>query len=232
MQFDENSCILQDSNTFNRSFAEGEFDVNCKDYLQKGCITNRLSCDMPTSLMKKPSLCHFGSNLNIRMTCRLPKALGCSRAWRARLICNRCELPWKCIFLPNFAIFWISSSENDFLISLVNESCWDQSEKCQMAFGNILTTLLTIQGLCADDDVIKNRQQLSLLLYSIDIWPARNSRLTQRETNHFMTHCASELAWPYLAGSSPGQLVIDLFVQHQRFAVCCQLGAWSTLLHT
>ena len=28
------------------------------------------------------------------------------------------------------------------------------------------------------------RQQPSPLLYSIDIWPARNSRLTQRETNH------------------------------------------------
>ena len=30
------------------------------------------------------------------------------------------------------------------------------------------------------------RQQPSPLLYSIDIWPARNSRLTQRETNHYM----------------------------------------------
>ena len=28
------------------------------------------------------------------------------------------------------------------------------------------------------------RQQPSPLLYSIDIWPDRNSRLTQRETNH------------------------------------------------
>ena len=66
------------------------------------------------------------------------------------------------------------------------------------------------------------RQQPSPLLYSIDIWPARNSRLTQRETNHYINRCASELAWPYLAGSSPGELVIDLFAQHQRFAVCCQ----------
>ena len=68
-----------------------------------------------------------------------------------------------------------------------------------------------------------NRQQPSPLLYSIDIWPARNSRLTQREPNHYITRCPSELAWPYLAGSSPGQLVIDLFAQHQRFIVCCQL---------
>ena len=60
------------------------------------------------------------------------------------------------------------------------------------------------------------RQQPSPLLYSIDIWPARNSRLTQRETNHYITQCASELPWPYLAGSSPGQLVMDLFGQHQR----------------
>ena len=67
-----------------------------------------------------------------------------------------------------------------------------------------------------------HRQQPSPLLYSIDIWPARNSRLTQRETNHFITRCSSELAWSYLAGSSPGQLVIDLFAQHQRFAVFFQ----------
>ena len=56
--------------------------------------------------------------------------------------------------------------------------------------------------------VIQYRQQPSQLLYSIDIWPARNSRLTQRETNYYITRCASELAWLYLAGRSPGQLVI------------------------
>ena len=33
-------------------------------------------------------------------------------------------------------------------------------------------------------------------MFSIDIWPARNSRLTQRETNHYITRCASELAAP------------------------------------
>ena len=37
------------------------------------------------------------------------------------------------------------------------------------------------------------RQQPLPLLYSIDIWPARNSRLTQRETNHYITRCASDL---------------------------------------
>ena len=68
-----------------------------------------------------------------------------------------------------------------------------------------------------------NRQQPSPLLYSIDIWPTRNSRLKQRETNHYITRCANELAWPYLAGRSPGQLVIDLFAKRQQFAVCCQL---------
>ena len=31
------------------------------------------------------------------------------------------------------------------------------------------------------------------------------------------------LAWPYLAEKWPGKLVIDLFAQHQRFAVCCPL---------
>ena len=57
-----------------------------------------------------------------------------------------------------------------------------------------------------------HRQQPSLLLYSIDNWPASNSRLTQRETNYYIARCARV---------SPEQLVIDLFVQHQRFAVCC-----------
>ena len=65
------------------------------------------------------------------------------------------------------------------------------------------------------------RQQPSPLLYSIAIRPARNSRLTQRETNHCITRCASVSAWSYLAGRLPKQLVIDLFAQHQRFDVCC-----------
>ena len=29
------------------------------------------------------------------------------------------------------------------------------------------------------------------------------------------------LAWPYLAESWPAKLFIDLFAQHQPFAVCC-----------
>ena len=40
-----------------------------------------------------------------------------------------------------------------------------------------------------------HRKQLSPLLYSIDIWPARNSRLTQCERNHYIIRCASVLAW-------------------------------------
>ena len=74
------------------------------------------------------------------------------------------------------------------------------------------------------------RQQPSPLLYSIDIWPAGNSRLAQRETNHYIARCASVIAWSYLARSSPEQLVIDLFAQHQRFAVCCpySINIWST----
>ena len=67
----------------------------------------------------------------------------------------------------------------------------------------------------------KNVQQSSPLLYSIDIRPARNSRLTQRETNHYIARCASVLAWCYLAERLPAQLVVDHFAQHQRFAVCC-----------
>ena len=57
----------------------------------------------------------------------------------------------------------------------------------------------------------------------------RNSRLTQRETYHYIARYASALAWPYLAGSSPGQLSIELFTQHQRFAVCCQLKNCSAV---
>ena len=65
-------------------------------------------------------------------------------------------------------------------------------------------------------NVISYGQQTSQLLYSIDIRPARNSRLTQRETNHYIARCASVLAWCYLAGRLPAQLVVDLFAQHQR----------------
>ena len=64
------------------------------------------------------------------------------------------------------------------------------------------------------------RQQPLPLLGIIDIRPARNSRLTQRETNHYIARCASVFAWSYLAGRLPEQLVIDLFAQHQRFVVC------------
>ena len=65
----------------------------------------------------------------------------------------------------------------------------------------------------------KYRQQP--LLSSIDIWPVRNSRLAQRELNHYIARCASVLAWSCPAGCSPKQFVVDLFVQHQRFVVCC-----------
>ena len=60
-------------------------------------------------------------------------------------------------------------------------------------------------------------------MYSVDIWPVRKSRLIQRETNHYLARCASVLAWSYLAGRSPEQLVIDLFAQHHRFVVGCPL---------
>ena len=73
-------------------------------------------------------------------------------------------------------------------------------------------------------DIASYRQQPSPLPYSIGIWPARNSRLTQRETNHCIARCASVLAWSYLAGRSPEQLVLDLFAQHQRFALNAVIG--------
>ena len=49
-------------------------------------------------------------------------------------------------------------------------------------------------------------QQPSPLLYSIDIWTDRKSRLRQRETNHYIARCTS--------GRLPAQFVIDLFAQH------------------
>ena len=68
---------------------------------------------------------------------------------------------------------------------------------------------------------LQYRQQPSTLLYSIEIWPTRNSRLIQRESNHFIARCTSMLAWCYLARCLPGNLLKDLFAQYQRFAVCC-----------
>ena len=62
-------------------------------------------------------------------------------------------------------------------------------------------------------------QQPSPLMYSIDNWPVRISRLTQRETNHYIARCASVLACSCLAGRSPEQLVIYLLAQYLRFAV-------------
>ena len=39
--------------------------------------------------------------------------------------------------------------------------------------------------------------------------------------HHYIARCASMLAWCYVAGHRTAQLVIDLFVKHQRFTVCC-----------
>ena len=48
-------------------------------------------------------------------------------------------------------------------------------------------------------------------LYSIGIWHARYSRLTHRQTlTTYIVRCASVLAWSYVAGHLPEQLVIDL----------------------
>ena len=85
--------------------------------------------------------------------------------------------------------------------------------------------LLFLESLSSSTVIQAYRQQPSPLLYSIDIWPAHNSRLTQRETNHYIARCASVLAWSYLAGRLPEELVIDLFAQHQR---CCP---WATYVN-
>ena len=66
------------------------------------------------------------------------------------------------------------------------------------------------------------RRQPSPLLYGIEIWPARNSRLTQREANHYIARCASVLAWCCLVGRLTDQLVIDLFCTAS--AICCMLS--------
>ena len=83
--------------------------------------------------------------------------------------------------------------------------------------------------------ISNERNQQKTTVYSIDIWPAGNSILEKRETNLYIVRCASVLAWSYLSGSQPEQLVIiDLFTQHQRFAVCCtQLDSlWKLLSWT
>ena len=78
--------------------------------------------------------------------------------------------------------------------------------------------------------ILVYRQQPSPLLYSIDIWPARNSRLTQLETNYYITRCASVLAWSYFAGRSPERLVIDRPFCTAS-AICCMLSMqWKTIL--
>ena len=66
------------------------------------------------------------------------------------------------------------------------------------------------------------RQQPSPLLYSIDFWPPRKPRLTQRETNHYIARCASVLAQSKLAKRLPTQLVIDLFCTAS--VICCMLS--------
>ena len=51
-------------------------------------------------------------------------------------------------------------------------------------------SLITLSQLIKKSTYLQaNRQQPAPLLYSIDIWPARISRLTQRETNHYITSC-------------------------------------------
>ena len=80
---------------------------------------------------------------------------------------------------------------------------------------------LWLRGNFRLDDVY--RQQPSFLLYSIDIWPALNSRITQCETNYYIARCASVSAWCYHAGGSPEQLFIEIFAQHQQFDARCEL---------
>ena len=64
------------------------------------------------------------------------------------------------------------------------------------------------------------------MFYSIKIWPARNSRLTQHEINHYIAQCASVLTWSCIAGRWPARLVIDLLTQHQRFAVFFSINSY------
>ena len=58
------------------------------------------------------------------------------------------------------------------------------------------------------------------LLY-INALTTSNSRLTQRQTNHYMAQWTNILAWSWLlAGRWSAQFVIDLFGQHRRFSTC------------
>ena len=55
-------------------------------------------------------------------------------------------------------------------------------------------------------DILLTIDNNHLRYYSIDICPARNSRLLQPETNHYIARCASILARSYLAGFWPAQV--------------------------
>ena len=68
---------------------------------------------------------------------------------------------------------------------------------------------------------------------------ARTNRLRRCEANHYIAQCTCELAWSYLAGCLPTQLVIDFFTQNQQFAAYAvqqvpllmefQLNLWSDI---
>ena len=65
------------------------------------------------------------------------------------------------------------------------------------------------------------RQQPSPLLHRIIIWAARYSMLTERETNHNKTQCASVLMLPSWTPATTSSF--RPFIEHQWFAVCYPL---------
>ena len=84
-----------------------------------------------------------------------------------------------------------------------------------------------------------NKQQLSPLLNSVDILPARNSRLTKRETNPHLAHCPCLLAWSYHAGRrrSPSkrsheQIALRAFYFIINLALCCPCTVKNVLYAT
>ena len=70
-----------------------------------------------------------------------------------------------------------------------------------LLFPQVRFTILFLPVHC--HRAFSNRQQPLPLLYSIDNWPARNSRLTQRESNHYIARCghrwARDFFWTFHA---------------------------------
>ena len=105
-----------------------------------------------------------------------------------------------------------------FITFLVNRALnWSQIEIRQVGLWNSLLGKKSISRIL--QRILDHRQQPSPLLYRIDIWPACNSRLTQRETNHYITSSLRKrvsLALPCWK--------LARTISYRPFFACCMLS--------